>query len=300
MAEKAEYFGKTFHLGLVRHGSVSRTALLHAGLSRHQIAQALKTGRLIRVHAGVYAVGRPLTTPVEHAAAAVLACGPHAALGGRSTLALDDLCPWPRIPFVLVARKVQRPGIEIRCTTTLHQCDVHLRRGIPTTTTERALLDSAPDTDPPALRRLVNTALRRRRTSRTKLRALLSRHPRHPGAGRLAGLVAQAQPTRSPFEDDFLTFCARHSLPTPRTCSAPFGYEVDAYFPDERVIVELDSEEFHLDAETFRADHERDLHHTTLGILTIRLIWEHVARRPAQSAERLHRILEQRRRPQVA
>ncbi len=40
-------------------------------------------------------------------------------------------------------------------------------------------------------------------------------------------------------------FCKRYGLPTPVTNTYLFGYEVDALFPVERVIVELDGRRFH-------------------------------------------------------
>jgi hypothetical protein len=41
-----------------QHGVIARWQLLQLGFSRHAIDHRLKTGRLFRIHAGVYAVGR--------------------------------------------------------------------------------------------------------------------------------------------------------------------------------------------------------------------------------------------------
>lgn len=296
MSEKAPDRGKIDLAGLAVHGSVTRATLLGAGVGRRAIQQALTDGRLHRVHAGVYAVGRPLTTPLEHANAAVLACGRRAALGGLSCLALYGVVEaWPRRPVVLVVTRRHRPGIDIHATNTLLRRDVRPYRRIFATTPERALIDAAPSLTDRLLRRAVNGALRRRVTSKTKLRELLARNPRHPGAPRVSRLLAVAARTRSPFEDDFLEFCARHGLPTPITNGFPAGIEADAYFPEERVIVELDSEEWHLDPEVFRSDHARDFHHSTLDLPTVRLIWEQVVKRPDTTAAGLHRILATRR-----
>ncbi len=59
--------------------------------------------------------------------------------------------------------------------------------------------------------------------------------------------------------------------------------------------LKLDSEEWHLDPRAFRSDRELDFHHGPLGLLTLRLIWEHVGRRPDTTAVRLHAILAARR-----
>ena len=52
------------------------------------------------------------------------------------------------------------------------------------------------------------------------------------------------------------------------------GFEVDAYFPDARLIVELDGYDYHQDRHNFEQDRERDAHHLTQGIATYRLTWK--------------------------
>jgi very-short-patch-repair endonuclease len=64
-------------------------------------------------------------------------------------------------------------------------------------------------------------------------------------------------------------------------------------FPDEKVIVELDSWQFHKDRQSFEADRERDRIAAEHGYVTVRLTWDRLT---AIEAKRLHRILELRRR----
>src|SRR5438309_2012866 len=71
-----------------QHGNVTRPQLLAIGLGDDAISYRVKTDRLHRVHRGVYAVGRPPAQPIERAAAAVLACGPRAALSHGSAMTL--------------------------------------------------------------------------------------------------------------------------------------------------------------------------------------------------------------------
>lgn len=75
------------------------------------------------------------------------------------------------------------------------------------------------------------------------------------------------------------------------------GREVDAYFPRERVIVELDGYEFHSSKDRFRSDRDNDAHALTRDIVTVRVTDDRLERTPEREAERLHRILELRRRP---
>ena len=75
-----------------QHGNVTHDQLTALSASRRRRSPtALRLGRLHRIHHGVFSVGRPPGTPLERAAAAVLACGPNAALshaGGARPLGL--------------------------------------------------------------------------------------------------------------------------------------------------------------------------------------------------------------------
>jgi hypothetical protein len=67
-----------------QHGNVTWAQLRAQWLGEDAIDSRCRAGKLFRVHYGVYAVGRPARLPVERAAAAVLACGPGAAVSHRS------------------------------------------------------------------------------------------------------------------------------------------------------------------------------------------------------------------------
>jgi hypothetical protein len=74
-----------------QYGVVARRQLRDVGLSDGAIAHRCRTGRLHRVHHGVYAVGH--TVLVRHARwlAAVLTCGPNAVLSHAAAGALWGL-----------------------------------------------------------------------------------------------------------------------------------------------------------------------------------------------------------------
>ncbi|HEY1519439.1 MAG TPA: type IV toxin-antitoxin system AbiEi family antitoxin domain-containing protein, partial [Solirubrobacteraceae bacterium] len=71
-----------------QHGYVKRRQLLDLGLSDDAIAYRVRIGRLIRVYAGVYAVGHLPMAPEARAHAAVLACGDKAVLSHSSAARL--------------------------------------------------------------------------------------------------------------------------------------------------------------------------------------------------------------------
>ena len=77
---------------------------------------------------------------------------------------------------------------------------------------------------------------------------ILARNPYHLGTRLLTPFAdTAANPTRSPFEDDFLAFIAKYGLPTPLINVKVDGREVDAYFPENDLIVELDGWDYHKD-----------------------------------------------------
>ena len=57
--------------------------------------------------------------------------------------------------------------------------------------------------------------------------------------------IAQPEPTRSELEDAFLKLIRRNRLPVPQMNVHVWGHRVDAYFPQHRLIVELDGWETH-------------------------------------------------------
>lgn len=280
-----------------QHGNVTRAQLLALSLSDKAIRCRLRAGRLHRVHRGVYAVGRPPVVPLERAAAAVLACGPHAALSHTSALVLWEIWKrWPpRLEITVHAGDPRPKGIHVHRSRTLARAEITRERGIPVTTPARTLLDCAPGLTFLQLARAVSDGRHACALSTDQLRETLARHPRHPGSRRLRAVLGDGAPTRSDWERAFPRFCARHGLPKPRLAATVAGHEVDALFAAERVIVELDSWDFHQDRHAFETDRDRDADTAAAGHLTVRITWERMHARARREADRLHEILAGRR-----
>jgi hypothetical protein len=286
-------------LAVRQYGNVTRRQLLELGLNDDQISRRLNTGRLHRVHPGVYSVGRRPITPPEHAAAAVLACGPGAALGIRSSSTLWGFFRHWQPPFVVILPGDRRPkGIEThrsRCLTGPH---VRFHLGIRATSPARTVLDCAPDLTDKALTRMVNDALRSGFLHRSQLADMLSRFPNHAGTVRLRPfVVGERGVTRSELEDAFVAFCLRYGFPQPLLNTIVAGYELDAFFPEYKLIVELDSYGYHSDRETFESDRDRDADTLLAGLATVRITHYRITRTPDREAARFAKILEARRNP---
>ena len=74
------------------------------------------------------------------------------------------------------------------------------------------------------------------------------------------------------------------------------GYEVDALFLAQRLVVELDGWEFHADRVAFGSDRDRDADLLDFGYETVRITWGRLHETPAREAARLNRILARRER----
>jgi very-short-patch-repair endonuclease len=279
-----------------QHRNVTRAQLLALGATSNAIQRLVERGWLHREHPGVYSVGTPATTPLELAAAAVLACGHGAVLSHGSALASWGLAKrWPDRVHLSTATDRRPSGLAVHRTTTLARADIRTHNGIRTTSLARTLLDCAPNLNPRALTRAVNDALRSPHLKPRQLADVLERNPRHPGTKLLNPFVqTPTGPTRSRFEDAFLNFCAKHDLPRPKVNTMVCGYEVDALFEQERVIVELDGWDFHNDRRSFEADRARDADTLEAGYATVRITWERLHENPRREAARLKKILASR------
>lgn len=96
--------------------------------------------------------------------------------------------------------------------------------------------------------------------------------------------------TKSRLERRFLRLCRSAGIPPPRVNFwiplpiAAGGYEVDCCWPEQRLVVELDSRRHHATTRAFRNDRERDRDLTLAGWRVVRYTWWDVAER-AERAE---------------
>jgi hypothetical protein len=285
MGKRAHKAGRISELSGRQHGYVARRQLLALGVSRSAIAR--RTDLIATCHKGVYAVGHAETTPVALAHAAVLACGSGAVVSHDSAAALWGLRRWPATPEVTASERRSRPGVDAHRTATLSDRDVTTHFGMRVTTVIRTIIDIEPRLNDSQLIRVIQDARVAHHLKTSTLDELLLR------CRRARELIDPSQnPTRSKNEDDFVAWAKRQGLPTPLINVKVSGKEVDALFPAERVIVELDSVECHDDPISFRTDRRRDRGSAAHGFVTVRLLKEDLT---DEDADLLHQTLAQRR-----
>ena len=69
------------------------------------------------------------------------------------------------------------------------------------------------------------------------------------------------------------------------------GYEVDAFYEDHRLIIELDGYLDHSQPDRFEADRERDALAIELQFDTLRITWRRLKRKPDALARQFRAIL---------
>jgi len=278
-------------LSAQQQGLVTRKQLLGAGLTPSLVKARVKAKRLRPVQRGVYLVGPPVA-PRQNEMAAVLACGPGAVVSHRSAAALWELLPHPgadapveiTVPF---QNRGRRPGIRVHRSSRLDPSEATRKDGIPVTTPARTVLDLAGELRAQELERVLAKVERGGLTTPAELSSLIARYPRRPGVGSLRALVrGEASPvlTRSEAEERFLALMRKAQLPCPEVNVGVAGYEVDFFWRDQRLVVEVDGFAFHSSRRDFKRDRRRDSSLSMRGLRVIRLTWGQIVEEPEATA----------------
>jgi very-short-patch-repair endonuclease len=233
--------------------------------------------------------------------AAVLACGPEAALCGRSAGAAHGLVKYSgAIEVVAPGRRGKaRPGLVVRERSQLDPRDRTEVEGIPCTSVARTLLDLAAVVWPDQLIRACERAEEIESFDLGAIRDVVERNRGRRGVRRLrlaADAMRPAEPAaRSELERRFLTLCERERLPRPRVNAwielPEGGFEVDFSWPQARLVVELDGVAYHAGTTAFETDRERDRRLLLAGWRVMRVTWRQLETQRPEVAAALRALL---------
>jgi hypothetical protein len=230
--------------------------------------------------------------------AAVLACGPDALLSHRSAAALWGLLSAAGSQVDVTApgcRGRGRPGIALHRVRSLHADDRAIRESIPVTAPARTLLDLSEVLRPRRLTLAFEEAERLGLLDMRALHGLWERSPGRRGLQPLGGLLSEGRDppnTRSALERRFVELCRGENLPLPTLNAGVAGFEVDALWPDERLIVELDGYAFHRTRGAFERDRIRDADLQLAGYRVLRITSRRLEQEPAAVAETVRSLLD--------
>jgi very-short-patch-repair endonuclease len=283
-------------LAAAQHGVVSRAQLVALGIGPDAVDRRIAGRRLHPIHRGVFAVGHRLRTRDGTWMAAVLAAGPDSVLGFRSAGALWQMRASGRLE-VIGPRKLRRPGIEVH-RIALAADEVTAVRGIPVTTPARTLFDLAAVVTPDQLAHAFDEAEYRRLTSPVSLDALVARYPGRRGTQAIRRVLDNHRRngetrTRSELERRFLTLLEAHGLPRPTINRESDHGELDARWPQQRLVVECDGFAAHGTRRAFEDDRARDRALVADGWRVVRITWRQLTTDGDTIAAQLSTLLAQ-------
>jgi len=240
---------------------VTRRQLLDAGMTVREIERRLERGELSRLHAGVYLLGGWVTQHTRKAAA-VLACGPGTAVSHISAAYLRAFLPYPEreVPTHVTVRSRNsgpRRGAVVHRTRRLEADEIGHRFGIPVTSPARTLIDLASCASRDALERALAETFAVRLTDRARMLAALERAGRKRGTATLRELLdARRAPARlrSPAERGMLELIRAAGLPEPEVNARVGRWEVDFFWPQHGLVVEVDGYGAHSSPTAFERD----------------------------------------------
>lgn len=162
---------------------------------------------------------------------------------------------------------------------------------IRTTTVARTFLDLASIVGERQLDSALTEAERLGIVEMKRLKEVTSRGRGWTGIGKLRRVVAAWDPnsigTKSELEIEFLRLCRAHRIPAPEVNVVVGGMEVDCFWRDRSLAVELDSFRYHRSPMSLERDKERTLRLEELGMKVIRLSYTMVTRQQTKTATRL-------------
>lgn len=272
-------------------GVVTRAQLLAAGMDSPGISLRVRDGRLHRLYPGVYAVGHPVLVPDGRRLAAVLACGPGAALSHGSAATLHGLWRSSAQMHVTVPRNGphSRGGLTVHRVRRLAEDDVMTINGIRVTTVARTALDVAEEAPPRIVANLLERAQREGVFDLAAMRATVDRNPGRRSAKVLTEALDLEAPSTRELQQRFLRLCRTHGIPEPEQEVQIGPYHVDFLWREARLAVETDGRQYHEIVAAFERDRQRDLDLASRGLQTLRVTWRMVTRQAAPLAATLVR-----------
>jgi very-short-patch-repair endonuclease len=270
-------------------GVVSAAQLVALGASKHWIRGRVRRRVLRPVFREVYAVGHAVLVPQGRWLAGALAV-PGAILSHRTAAAIWrlEVPEWSGVELATTREARSRPGLLLHRSRSLGPEDVLTWNGVPVTRLERTLIDLADVLSDEGLMKVMDGLAR---VDKPRLEASLDRAGRRKARTALAPLLDDGPRTRSELERAFLRMARKHQLKPPQCNVWVAGLLVDAFWPEERLVVECDSRRWHASWAARRNDHARDAKLQRAGLRALRVTWTEVRHRPEAGAARIRPFL---------
>lgn len=246
-----------------QHGLISGHQARVRGLGRKAIAARRASGSWQRLHARVDLIGSTGPSDRGRVLAALMCCGDWAVAGGASAGWLSGLTA--KLPTVIEVSAIGRAHFGVPGNVRLHRPQhlgweqVRWQQAIALIAPAETLLTIARDLRIDELEAVYALALSKHLITREQLARALAAGRHRPGVGRLRAITATVPSlTRSQPERLLLTLVRQAELPTPETNVVVLGKELDLFWPDARLGVEVDAFSTHSSPASFEDDRKVD------------------------------------------
>ncbi len=270
-----------------QYGAFSIEQAVGCGLTRRGIEDRERRGVYERIYPTVFALAGAPHTWHRATLSVILSIGTPAAASHRSAAYLWGLLPGagPRI-HVVTRRWERRHRLDVRLHESLDLVPTDIVRvaGIPTTTTARTIVDLGA-VEPWRVERALEAAIGSGTVTLQAVDEFVARVARRGrrGVGVIRPLLAARSQwdgaTQSDLEDLFRSVLRRVGLPIGISqyrltdVCGEFVARPDFAYPDQRLVIELDGERFHMDRMAFRSDRRRQNEIELLGWRVLRYTW---------------------------
>jgi very-short-patch-repair endonuclease len=286
-------------LSRAQNGAISADQLRAAGLTREAIRARVQRGRLVRLFPRAYAAGDPQLMPLVRPAAALLSLGARSLLSHRSAAAIWGLAEAsPDIIDVTVVggNPKPRPGIRLHRVKHLHAGDARIHSNLRLTSPARTLVDFAAQATSSELHDAFGEARANRLLTDSALDGALKSAPtNHPGAAIVRSILGEGGTyDRSRAERILRRLCRKAELPQPLVNAKVHGFRADFFWPNTRLILEVDGYLTHGSRLAFENDRRRDQMHIAAGYVVLRVTWYQLEHEPLAVLARLAQAMAQR------
>lgn len=249
----------------------------------------MRTGVLHHVLPRVVSVVHPVLEPWAAETAGLLYAGDDALLSHESAAALWGLAARASVVAItLIGRNARsQPGLRLHQVRGLDIHDARMHRGFPVTSPARTLIDCA---GRGPVDRMLNEARALQLVTDADLRAAMDRCPGRKGTRPLRALLqAEQDPgfTRSDAEGKLRWIVNEAGLERPLFNAKVAGFEVDAFWQRQKVIVEVDGYRTHGHRQAFERDRAKDAKLIAAGYVVIRVTWRQLTQQPMAVAARI-------------
>ena len=252
---------------------------------------------LTDLHTGVYLLG-PFEHPHTREMAAVLACGPGAVLSHRSAAHLYRVVASGRsgsIDVCVPGRHVAgERGIRVHRSDRLAAYETAEHEAIPVTAAARTLVDLASCCWAEELEAAVAEAFALGLTTRAEVVGAIAEHRGRRGIRALRALFEDGggpRRTRSKPERTLLSLIRAAGLPVPLTNERIGPWEVDMYWPDAGLVVEVDAYSTHSSPWAFERDRRKSAALADRGLSVHRVTALEIRNRPEVAVAQVRRHL---------